>query len=448
VAEAQRVLLTGRAEDGPAAVELARRLAEGGAHVTPWLVPGGPRDDDALLHAARAAVDREVRVPAGPGADWPLEGVDDDPRADRQALVLCERMLGLAEGEHVLVEGTDLGLPLLRRVLARARAAGAHVSLRVAVDDMARTVLEASDVEALGAPDVATLAAVGAAQATLRLTGERRYDALAGVAPERLSARTRSAEPVRSLRFEATAAGRLRWALTAVPCPAYAELAGLSEAAYADLLYAAAGCDVADPIGLWARRAEVQAALRDRLEAGGELRFRGPGTDVSMSVSGRRWRSSAANRNLPDGEVFSGPVEDSAEGVATFGVPTMREGRRVTGARIVLRRGEVVEATAEDGEDVLRAAVALDEGSRRLGEVGIGTNYGLPQATGMILLDEKIGGTFHLALGAGYPETGSVNRSAEHWDLISDLRAGGEILLDGEPLQRDGRFLGGLQDGL
>ena len=119
-----------------------------------------------------------------------------------------------------------------------------------------------------------------------------------------------------------------------------------------------------------------------------------------------------------------------------------------TGARIVLRRGEIVEATADQGEDVLRAAVALDEGSRRLGEVGIGTNYGLPQATGMILLDEKIGGTFHLALGAGYPETGSLNRSAEHWDLIADLRDGGEIELDGEPLQRDGRFLGGLQDGL
>jgi aminopeptidase len=444
---AKRVLLTGRAEDGAAAVELARRLAEGGAQVVPWLVPGGPDDADPLLAAARGAADREQRVPVGQAADWPLEA-EDDPRVDRQALVIAERMLGVAEGDRVLVEAPDLALPLLRRMRARALAAGATPSLRVSVEGMPRTILEASDLDALAAPDEVTLAAVAAAQETLRVLGERRFDALAGVAPERLAARTRSADPVRQLRFEGAAAGRLQWALTACPCPAYAELAGLSEEAYADLLYAAAGCDVADPIALWQRRAEVQAALRDRLEAGSELRFRGPGTDITLSVAERSWRSSAANRNLPDGEVFSGPVEDSAEGYASFGVPTLREGRRVRGARIVLRAGEIVEATADEGEDVLRTAVELDEGSRRLGEVGIGTNYGLPQATGLILLDEKIGGTFHLALGAGYPETGSSNRSAEHWDLIADLRDGGEILLDGEPLQRDGRFVGGLQEGL
>ena len=151
--------------------------------------------------------------------------------------------------------------------------------------------------------------------------------------------------------------------------------------------------------------------------------------------------SSAAVTNIPDGEVFTGPHEDSAEGVVTFPFPAHHAGRRIDGVRLVFERGVVVEAHADDGQDVLDAALAIDAGARRLGEVGIGTNYALPRFTGRTLLDEKIGGTVHLALGSSYPETGGTNVSALHWDLVCDLRGGGELLLDGRAIQRDGVFV-------
>jgi aminopeptidase len=214
--------------------------------------------------------------------------------------------------------------------------------------------------------------------------------------------------------------------------------------AYADLVFAAARVDEADPVRAWAEQAARQEALRALLEGGRTLRFLADGTDLTLSVAGRRWRSSAANRNLPDGEVFSGPVEDSAEGTVRFSYPLVRAGRRIEDIRLRFERGVVVEAEAASGGEALRELLDVDAGARRLGEVGIGTNFGLDRFTGQILLDEKIGGTFHLALGRGYPETGSTNVSAEHWDLICDLRDGGEILLDGAQIQHDGRFAAGI----
>ena len=185
---------------------------------------------------------------------------------------------------------------------------------------------------------------------------------------------------------------------------------------------------------------------------GSRAAVRGPGTDLRLRIDGRHWRSSTALRNLPDGEVFTGPHEDRADGVVTFTYPARNAGLVAEGIRLVFRAGEVVEATAERGQEALDAALALDAGARRLGEVGIGTNFRLTRFCDHPLLDEKIGGTFHLALGRSYPETGGRNASNLHWDLVCDLRQGGEITLDGEIVQRDGRFVGafdvGLVDGL
>jgi aminopeptidase len=172
-----------------------------------------------------------------------------------------------------------------------------------------------------------------------------------------------------------------------------------------------------------------------------EVRISAPGTDLVMSVADRTFISAVGEHNMPDGEFFTGPVEDSAEGKVAFSFPATYCGREVAGVELRFEDGRVVDASAERGEEFLLQTLDTDEGARRLGELGFGTNYGIATGTKEILLDEKIGGTVHMAVGMSYPETGGQNDSAVHWDMVCDLRSGGSIVVDGVELQRDGRFL-------
>ena len=172
-----------------------------------------------------------------------------------------------------------------------------------------------------------------------------------------------------------------------------------------------------------------------------EVRIQAPGTDVTLNVSGRTWIPCSGHHNMPDGEFFTGPVEDSVEGEVAFSFPASYGGREVSGVKFRFEAGKVVDASADRGEDFLIEMLDTDDGARRLGELGIGTNYGITTGTKEILLDEKIGGTVHMAIGMSYPESGGVNESAVHWDMVCDLRDGGSITVDGVELQRDGSFV-------
>ena len=198
--------------------------------------------------------------------------------------------------------------------------------------------------------------------------------------------------------------------------------------------------DQPDPVRSWSELRTFQAGLIERLRATAELQIEAPGTALTLSVKGRTWVNSDGKRNMPSGEVFTGPHETSATGVVYFDVPSSPAGVEVAGVTLRFEEGIVVEAHAERGDEYLQETLETDEGARRLGEVGIGTNFGIDRPSGTILLDEKIGGTVHLALGRSYPETGGKNRSALHWDLICDLRNGGQITADGEVIERDGKF--------
>ena len=196
--------------------------------------------------------------------------------------------------------------------------------------------------------------------------------------------------------------------------------------------------DQPDPVASWGELRMFQDTLIARLAKASRLRVEAPGTSLELSVGGRTWINSDGKRNMPSGEVFTGPHEASANGHVRFGVPSSPAGVEVAGVELEFRDGEVVSARAERGQSYLDRALATDDGSRRLGEVGIGTNFGIDRPVGAILLDEKIGGTVHLAVGESYPETGGVNESAVHWDMICDLRAGGRLSADGETIQQDG----------
>jgi aminopeptidase len=213
-------------------------------------------------------------------------------------------------------------------------------------------------------------------------------------------------------------------------------------AEYQDFVARAMFLDAPDPVARWGEVRTFQAGLIERLRQADEVRLSAENTDLRLSVKGRSWSNSDAKRNMPSGEVFTAPVETSANGTIHFDLPTLYGGREVRGITLTFRDGEVVDAAAEEGQDVLQAALRTDRGARFLGELGIGTNAGIQRPSMNILFDEKIGGTVHLAVGQAYAENGGTNTSAVHWDMILDLRQGGRMQLDGEDFQVDGHFVG------
>lgn len=364
-----------------------------------------------------------------------------DPRAQRLARLLGGRMLGLTAGQSVVIEAPPVGAPLVEALAAYAGRVGAHIVWLAIGGGYERAVLGSTDTDDLAREHRLHSALMRTADAMVGVDAAEDSTGLAGVPAERYAAWARGRRPGGEIRHRRHLEGGMQWAIVGFPCEVHAADAGMDYDEYADLVYAAAFCDRDGAEERWDRQGDAQARLVDHLATGRELRIVAPGTDLTLCVAGRTWGSSAAVTNIPDGEVFTGPHEDSAEGVVTFPFPAHHAGRRIDGVRLVFERGVVVEAHADDGQDVLDAALAIDAGARRLGEVGIGANYALPRFTGRALLDEKIGGTVHFALGSSYPETGGSNVSALHWDLVCDLRGGGELLLDGRAIQRDGVFV-------
>jgi aminopeptidase len=266
--------------------------------------------------------------------------------------------------------------------------------------------------------------------------------ALTSVDPEREARVQRARLPLRERYLERALAGELRWVLTAYPTNAAAQDAEMSLAQYKELVYAAAFLDDGDPVARWRAFAGELERVAELLNTKQELRFVAEGTDLTFAVGGdRTWLPSDGHENFPDGEVFTAPLDDSAEGEITFTFPAVFSGRQVDDVRLRFHEGQVVDASASRGEEFLREMVALDDGARRVGELAFGLNDAVRVFTRNILFDEKIGGTMHLALGSAYPECGGTNRSALHWDMICDLRSGGEVYADGELVYRDGRFL-------
>jgi len=215
----------------------------------------------------------------------------------------------------------------------------------------------------------------------------------------------------------------------------------MSLAEYEDFVFTAGLLDRPDPVAAWEQVRKDQDRIATFLGARKTLAVRGPDVDLEISVEGRRWINAAGESNFPDGEVFTGPVEDSANGRVRFSFPAIFDGREVDGVELLFENGKVVQARAAKGEEFLHAMLETDAGARYLGEFAFGTNYNIKRFTRNILFDEKIGGTLHMALGIGYPETGSKNTSGLHWDMICDLRNGAEVVADGAVIYRDGQFM-------
>jgi aminopeptidase len=364
-----------------------------------------------------------------------------DPRVERLAEVVVGYSTAVRPGDLVVLEGTALAAPLLRAIYRQVLAAGAHPEVRLVVDGVAEALLDEGTDEQLAWVSPSRAEQIERADVRVVLESDHNTRALSGVDPARQAIAQRARRRLSDRVFERAAAGELRWLVTLWPTHASAQDAGMSLAEYEDFVFRAGFLDRDDPIGEWRAFGERLDRLAARLETVAELRIVADGTDLRLGVGGRRWIASRGRENLPDGEVFTGPVETSTEGEIVFSFPAAFQGRVVEGIRLRFKRGEVVEASARRGETFLREMLAVDDGARRLGELAFGLNDAIREFTLNTLFDEKIGGTLHVALGKSYPETGGRNSSALHWDLVGDLRPGSEVYADGELVYRDGRFL-------
>jgi aminopeptidase len=364
-----------------------------------------------------------------------------DPRVTNLARVLVQHSAAVREGDVCTIEGESAAEPLLQAVYEEVLRAGGNPIVQMAMEGQSAAYFEHASDDQLEWVSPLAEWAVENADVRIAVMASQNTRALSQVPPERQTKRQGATQHLMKRAMERSAEGSYRWALTLFPTHAYASEAGLSLAAYEDFYFGACLADEGDPVAAWRRQSEETERLKDWIEGRSEVHVTGEGTDLRLGIEGRTFIAAGGKHNMPDGEFFTGPVEDSAEGEIAFHLPASYAGRQVSGVRYRFQGGKVVDASAEKGEEFLIEMLDTDEGARRLGELGIGTNYGIEDGTGEILLDEKIGGTVHLAVGRSYPETGGVNESAIHWDMICDLRRGGKIEVDGETLQEDGRFV-------
>jgi aminopeptidase len=365
-----------------------------------------------------------------------------DPRYDKLADVIVNYSTRVKPGDLVRLAGPVVGRPLLVAIYKAVVKAGGHPFLNVTFDECQETrLLEASD-EQLKFANPIDLFMVDAIDVSISLWGEDNTKALTQVPAARQGLAGQSRRPMMTKFFQRAAEGKLRWCGTQFPCHAAAQDAEMSLAAYEKFVFEAGLLHLDDPAAAWRAVSERQQRLADYLQDKKEIRFVTPqGTDIKLAVAGRRWINCDGHENFPDGEVFTGPHEDAVEGVICYSFPAVHGGRECDGIRLTFRGGKVVDASATKGEDFLIAMLDQDPGARVLGEIAIGTNYSVKRYTKNTLFDEKIGGTFHAAVGSSYPETGGKNDSGLHWDMVCDLRNGGQIFVDGKLISENGRFI-------
>jgi aminopeptidase len=366
-----------------------------------------------------------------------------DPRLRRLAEVVVGYSTEIGAGDVVRLEGNPPTLPLIREVYRASVRAGAHPAAVLIVDDTVEALLEEGSDEQVEWVPLDTRWNLEHGDVWIAFDGPENTKHLSGADAAMLARRVKAREPYQTRYMERTARGEFRWMLCGYPTEASAQAAGMSLSQFEELVYRAAFLDAEDPVREWRAFDERLDRVGTLLAGAAELRVVGEDTDLTLAVGGRTWLRANGKFNLPDGEIFTSPIEASAEGTIRFSFPAIVRGRQAEDVRLRFEGGEVVEATAARGEELLREMIGMDDGARRVGEFAFGMNEAVTDYTGNLLLDEKIGGTIHLALGRSVPGTGGVNVSALHWDMVCDLRRGGEVYSDGELVYRDGAFLDG-----
>ncbi len=363
-----------------------------------------------------------------------------DPRVAELARVLVNYCVAVQPGHLVAIQGLPAAQPLLKEIYREVLRAGGYPYLLASIDGIEELFFaEASDEQLEHVSKVWEMIA-NDFEALIGVRSSSNTRNLSGLDPERQQIWARANTGNMETIMKRSAAKEMNWVGTLYPTAAYAQDAEMSLEEFEDFVYATTYADTEDPVAEWVAFRVMQQRLVDWLDGKKQLEVKGPHVELSLSIDGRKFENADGRKNMPSGEIFTGPVEDSVNGWVQFTYPAVIQGREIEGVELHFEQGKVVKATAEKNEEFLLSVLDTDEGSSYLGEFAIGTNTKIDRFIKNMLFDEKIGGTIHMALGAGYPETGSVNKSAIHMDMICDMREGGQIHVDGELFYDSGDF--------
>ncbi|GJQ34314.1 MAG: aminopeptidase [Anaerolineaceae bacterium] len=369
-----------------------------------------------------------------------------DPRVLKYSKILVEHSTRVKPGDRILLEGTTAAEPLLKELYIQILEKGGHPHLMMAIpgtmpfsqDEMYLTY--ASDAQLDFVPTFYKLA-YEQFEGRIRVHSATNTKGTSNLDASKIARRAKATAVITDAQFRRGATDEFKWCTTLYPTEAYAQDANMSLKEYEDFVFGAVHANEDDPIAFWNQVKENQKSAAEFMKGKSQVILRGSNVDLTLSVKGRTFMNSYGVHNMPDGEIYTGPVEDSVNGWVKFTYPANYGGTSVEGAELTFSNGKVASANAEKNLDFLLKTLDSDERSRYIGEFAIGTNFDIQKFTGNILFDEKIGGSFHMALGNGYPETGSKNKSVIHWDMICDLRTDSEILVDGELFYKNGQFV-------
>lgn len=363
-----------------------------------------------------------------------------DPRLEKLAELLVHYCADVQPNDAVRIRSWPQAAPLVLAVYRETLRAGGFPWLRLSLDGCDEAFYqEASDQQLDEIPAILDFEAHHI-QGAITIGAQTNLRELSGIDPKRIARRQKSMEPLWAPFSIPRESGGVKWVGVEYPTNALAQEAGMSLSVYEDFLFGACLPDLENPVGHWQKVHDEQEELKRFLDTVNILQYEGPQVDLTVCVKDRIWINCDGLSNMPDGEIFTAPHEDSSEGWIFFDYPSSYYGKPVEGVRLEFHQGVVTSFSARRGEENLKAGLETDEGARCLGELSFGTNFGIQVGTRNTLFDEKIGGTIHLALGEAYPESGGVNKSALHWDLISEMKNGSRVLADGKLIYENGHF--------